>query len=123
MGNIKEVSTKAKFGWVIVNGSEYSKDIVIHSDGMITKRKKKKSKNLKPTYGHTPLSERELDFLLQEQFDALYIGTGYQAALPITPGALEILKKYKAVVLPTPEVIGKIGQEQGNFVAIIHVTC
>ena len=123
VANMKETSIKTKFGWVKVNGEKYNKDIVIHSDGTITKREKKKSKDLKPTYGHTPLSERELDFLLMEQFDALYVGTGHQAALPITPGALEILKKYKATVLPTPEVIDKIEQEQGNFVAIIHVTC
>jgi hypothetical protein len=120
---MKEVSMKAKFGWVKVNGDKFSKDIVIHSDGGVTKRKKKKSKDLKPAYGHTPLSEHELDFLRQEQFDALYVGTGHQAALPITHRALEILDKYKAVVLPTPEVIGKIEQEQGIFVAIIHVTC
>ena len=60
---MKIKSMKAKFGWVKVNGDKYKKDIVIHSDGSITKREKKKSKDLKVTYGHTPLSERELDFL------------------------------------------------------------
>lgn len=120
---MKEMSMKAKFGWVKVNGEKFRKDIVIHSDGKITKRKKKKSKDLKSTYGHTPLSERELEFLSQEQFDTLYIGTGHQAALPITPKAIELLKKYNTVVLPTPEVSDKIEQEKGNFVAIIHTTC
>lgn len=114
---------KAKFGWVKVNGDKYKKDIVIHSDGSITKREKKKSKDLKVTYGHTPLSERELDFLPQEQFDALYVGTGHEFALPITPEARDILKKYNAVIASTPEVIEKIEQEQNKFVAIIHVTC
>ena len=114
---------EAKFGWIKVNGEKYEKDIVIHSDESITKREKKKSKDLKPDYGHTPLSERELEFLPKEQFDALYVGTGHEAALPITPQALETLKKYNATILPTPEVIGKIMQEQKPFVAIIHVTC
>ncbi|MGA3289517.1 MAG: hypothetical protein ABSD42_04680 [Candidatus Bathyarchaeia archaeon] len=114
---------KAKFGWIKVNESKYQKDIVIHSDGSITKREKKKSKDLKPDYGHTPLSERELDFLSQEQFDSLYVGTGHESALPITSKALEILKKYNAVILPTPEVINKIEQEQRKFIAIIHTTC
>ena len=120
---MKKISVKSKFGWIKVNGDKYEKDIVIHSDGSITKREKKKSKDLKPEYGHTPLSERELEFLPKEQFDALYIGTGHEAALPITPQALEILKKYNAIVLPTPEVIGKIEQEKGKLVALIHVTC
>ena len=107
---MKNLSLKAKFGWIKVNGKKYEKDIVIHSDGSITKREKKKSKDLKPEYGHTPLSERELEFLKQEKFEALYIGAGHQAALPITQQAKEILDKYKAIVLPTPEVIDRIGE-------------
>jgi hypothetical protein len=120
---MKKISVKSEFGWIKVNGDKYEKDVVIHSDGSVTKREKKKSKDLKPDYGHTPLSERELEFLPQEQFDALYVGTGHDAALPITPQALEILKKYDAIILPTPEVIGKIVQERKRFVALIHVTC
>lgn len=120
---MKEYTLKSKFGWIKVNGDKYEKDIVIHSDGEVTKREKKKSKDLKAEYGHTPLSERELDFLSEEQFDALYVGTGHEAALPITPQAMEILKKYNAVILPTPEVINRIMREQGKFVALIHVTC
>ncbi len=120
---MKTLSFKSKFGWIKVNGEKYEKDIVIHSNGSITKREKKKSKNLKPEYGHTPLSERELEFLPTEQFEALYIGTGHEAALPITPKALEILKKYNATILPTPRAIGEIEKEQRKFVALIHVTC
>jgi hypothetical protein len=117
------MSVKSEFGWIEISGEKYENDVVIHSDGSITKREKKKSKDLKPTYGHTPLSERELEFLPKEKFDALYIGTGHEAALPITPKALEILKKCNAIILPTPEVIGKIEQERHKFVALIHVTC
>ena len=117
------MSLKAKFGWIKVDGKKYEKDIIIHSDGSITKREKKKSKDLKTNYGHTPLSERELDFLAQEKFDALYIGTGHDSALPITPEAVEILKKYNALIASTPEIIDKIETEKGKFVAVIHVTC
>lgn len=120
---MKIESVKSKFGWIKVNGEKYEKDVVIHSNGSITKREKKKSKDLKPDYGHTPLSERELEFLPTEQFEALYIGTGHEAALPITPKALEILKKYNAAILPTPQAIGEIAKEQRKFVALIHVTC
>jgi hypothetical protein len=120
---MKTKSIKSKFGWVNVNGEKYEKDIIIHSDGSITNREKKKSKELKLEYGHTPLSERELEFLQKEQFEALYIGTGHEAALPITPDALQILKKYNATILPTPELIEKIEEEQRKFVALIHVTC
>ena len=64
-----------------------------------------------------------LTFLGLEHFDALYIGTGHNSALPITSDALKLLKKYEAVISSTPEIIGKLEQEQRKFVAIIHVTC
>ena len=120
---MKSKSLKAKIGWIKVDGKKYKKDVVIHADGSVTKREKKKSKDLKAAYGHTPLSERELDFLPQEQFDVLYVGTGHDYALPITPEAMQILQKYNLTIASTPEVVDKLEQEQGKFVAIIHVTC
>ena len=115
---------KSEFGWVELNGVKYENDIIIHADGSVTKRKKKKSKDLKPFYGgHTPLSERELDFLSEEKPDVVYIGIGHQASLPITPEAILKLKKYETVILPTKEIIEKISQEQRKMVALIHVTC
>jgi hypothetical protein len=115
---------KSEFGWVKVNGVKYENDIILHADGTITKRKKKKSKDLKLDYGgHTPLSEHELYFLLKENPEVVYVGTGHQAALPITPEALSILKKYETIVLPTYELSKKISQEKRKMVAFIHVTC
>jgi len=114
---------KAEFGWIEVNGVRYEKDIVIHADGTITKREKKKSKDLKPKYGHTPLSERELTFLENENPDVVYVGTGHQAALPITTEAQQILEKYETIVLPTPEAIERIDREHRKLAALIHVTC
>jgi hypothetical protein len=99
---VKSKSLKTNFGWIRVDGKKYKKDVVIHADGSVTKREKKKSKDLKASYGHTPLSERELDFLQQEQFDSLYVGTGHDNALPITPEAFEILQKYNPIIASTP---------------------
>ena len=114
---------QSEFGWIKANGVKYEKDIILHVDGSITKRQKKKSKDLKPTYGHTPLSERELDFLSQEKPQVVYIGIGHQSALPITPEAMSILRKYETVILPTNEITGKIDCEDRKMVALIHVTC
>jgi hypothetical protein len=120
---MKAASMKTEFGWVKIDGVKYEKDIVIHSDGKITKREKKKSKDLKSIYGHTPLSDLELEFLPKEEFEVLYVGIGHEAALPITPEAKQILEKYNAVIKPTPEVINLIKKEKRKFAAIIHVTC
>jgi len=117
------MNIRAEFGWIEVNGARYEKDIIIHTDGTISKRPKKKSKDLKPSYGHTPLSERELTFLEDEKPEVVYIGTGHQGALPITPQAQQILKKYETIILPTPEAIEKIIKDHRKLAAVIHLTC
>jgi hypothetical protein len=114
----------SQFGWVEVNGQKFDYDIIIHCNGAVTKRKKKKSKALKPKYsGHTPLSKPELNFLSKEKFDVLYVGTGHLQSLPITPKARKLLEGYNAQILSTPQVVDRINQEQRPFVAIIHSTC
>ena len=114
---------QASFGSVNIEGVEYEQDIIVHVDGEVSKRKKKKSRDLKPLYGHTPLSERELDFLKKEKPDVIYVGTGYDAALPITPKAKKLLEKYKTVILPTPQTVEQLKSEKRRVVALIHVTC
>ena len=120
---MKIKTVKSELGWIKIDDEVFEKDIIIHSDGSITKREKKKSKDLKEEYGHTPLSERELDFLKNEKFESLYVGLGHEKALPLTPKALRILEKFNVIVGSTPEIISKIEKEQSKFVAIIHVTC
>ena len=45
---------KSEFGWIKVNGVVYEKDIILHADGTVTKREKKKSKDLKtPLWSHS----------------------------------------------------------------------
>ena len=117
------MAMKDSFGSVKIFGRKYENDVVIHIDGNITKRKKKRSRDLKPIYGHTPLSEKELGFLEAEKPTVIYVGTGYEAGLPVTEGAKKILGKYETIMMPTPEIIEKIEHEQRDAVAIIHVTC
>jgi hypothetical protein len=118
------ISLKAPaFGIVKIGCETYEKDLIIHADGKISKRKKKKSKPFKAQYGHTPLSENELDILEEEKPQVVYVGTGYDGALPITPEAKEILDNYQTVILPTPEAIKKINEDKHKLVAFIHVTC
>jgi hypothetical protein len=114
---------EAGFGWIRVGKTTYDYDIIIHADGEVSKRKKKASKGLKGEYGHTPLSEYELDILEREKPDRVFIGTGNSGALPVTPEARKILEKYHAVILPIPEVLPIMEAERKPYVAILHVTC
>jgi hypothetical protein len=114
---------KTGFGWIKIGNTTYEQDVVIHTDGKVTKRLKKKSRELKERYGHTPLTENELDILREEDPDVVYIGIGQYGSLPITPEAKELLSNYHTIILPTPDLVLKIGQDENKYIAIIHVTC
>jgi len=114
---------KSEFGWIEIDKVRYDHDVIIHRDGSVTKRSKKKSKELKSTYSHTPLSDQELEVLKKEKPEIVYIGTGQYGDLPITPEAERELSRFETVIRPTPEILDMLKKERRSFVAIIHVTC
>ena len=111
------------FGWIEIGGNRYEYDIIIHTDRTISRRPKKRSRGLKAEYGHTPLSEEELDVVRTEHPEVVYIGTGQSGSLPVTPEAHELLRSYETILLPTPQLIPRLEQESRRYVAILHVTC
>ena len=114
---------KSEFGWIEIDQVRYEHDVIIHRDGSVTKRSKKKSKELKSTYGHTPLSDQELEVVKKEKPEIVYIGTGQYGDLPITPEAERELRRFETVIRPTPEILDMLKKERRSFIAIIHVTC
>jgi hypothetical protein len=111
------------FGWIEIGGERYDHDIVIHTDGAVTKRKKKLSKELKGVYGHTPIDDAEVAFLIDEMPELVYIGTGQYGDLPITPGAQKVLNRFSPVIMPTPEILPRIENDRRRYAAVLHVTC
>jgi hypothetical protein len=116
-------SMKSEFGWIEIDQVRYEHDVIIHRDGSVTKRSKKKSKELKSTYGHTPLSDHELEIIEKEKPKIVFIGTGQYGDLPITPEAKKELSRFETVIRPTPEILDILKKERRPYVAIIHVTC
>jgi hypothetical protein len=116
-------SMKSEFGWIEIDQVRYEHDVIIHRDGSVTKRSKKRSKELKSTYGHTPLSDHELEDLGKEKPRIVYIGTGQYGDLPITPEAKKELGRFETVIRPTPEILDMMKKDRRPYVAIIHVTC
>ena len=114
---------KTEFGWIEIGGTRYDHDIVIHTDGTVSKRKKKLSKPYAGEYGHTPLSAGELAFLDNERPAVVYIGTGQEGDLPLTPDAITLLEAYEHVVKPTPDLLLPLKREQRKYAAVLHVTC
>lgn len=118
-----EPDMKSRFGCIEIRGTVYEYDVVIHTDGSVSKRSKKKSKKMKDEYGHTPLSESELEFLKKEHPEVVYVGTGQFGAMPVTSPARKILEDYTTIICPTPDLIESIADERRRHSAIIHVTC
>jgi hypothetical protein len=114
---------RTKYGWVEIDNIRYDHDVIVHTNRSVTKRSKKKSKNLRKKFGHTPLAGHELSFLNKENPEVVIVGTGQFGDLPITVEALQILKRYTSVIQPTSEVIDLLGTETRPFVAILHVNC
>lgn len=110
------------FGWIELNGIRYEDDCIIHTNGSVTKRKKKLSKHKRSEYGHTPLCIEELDFI-PEKPAVVYIGTGQYGALPITKEASTFLNQFDVIVKKTPEICMAIQKEERQYVAILHLTC
>jgi hypothetical protein len=109
------------FGSVQIDGTHYEHDIVIDR-GKVSKRRKKASKKLRSSYGHTPLSlEEDIPWKCQR----LVVGTGSSGAMPVVPELqLEAKKRnIELVVLPTREAIDLLQQNADSTNAILHITC
>jgi hypothetical protein len=104
---------RTKYGWVEIDNIRYDHDVIVHTDRRVTKRSKKKSKNLKKQFGHTPIAGQELKFLDKEKPEVIIVGTGQFGDLT----------HYDAVINPTSEVIDLLGTQTRPFVAILHVNC
>jgi len=114
---------EGEFGWVSIDGTKYTKDVIIHVDGSVTERLTSLSSGYKGEYFHLPLSEKELEFLGTEMPEVVIVGAGYKAMMTLTPRAREIIEKYDHVVLSTQRALEHINNEQRRSVAIIHTTC
>ena len=114
---------RTKYGWVEIDQVRYDYDVIIHQDRSVSRRHKKRSKQFKRLFGHTPLTGEELEFLKKEMPSVVYIGTGQFDELPLTMEALLNLSSYTAILRPTPEIIGMLEREQRPFAAILHVCC
>jgi hypothetical protein len=111
------------YGWIEIDGIRYDHDVIVHRDLSVEKRSKKKSRQCRGFFKHTPLADIELAFLKKEKPDVVYIGTGQFDDLPITTEALKILAKFRAIIRPTPEIMKLLSSEYRSYAAILHVKC
>jgi len=108
------------FGSIRIDGITYEHDVVIDR-GEVRKRKKKLSRKLRDTFGHTPLSVEEK---IPWHCRRLVIGTG-TGALPVMEQVkLEAeRRKIELIIVPTARAIELLKQQSADTNAILHVTC
>lgn len=110
-------------GWIEVDGVRYSRDIIIHTDWKVTERETHLSLHYRDGCFHTPLSEDELRFLLEEKPEVVIIGAGYKGMMSLTPRAKEMLGGIEHEILMTQQAVDRVNEEDRRFVAILHITC
>ncbi len=122
----KEVVTieESGFGYIVIDGKRYERDVVIRPGGKVAKRKKQLSKKKHGT-AHC-VSVEELKAVIGDRRPSiLIVGTGQSGALSLSDEAISWLEKrdisYSA--LATPDAIEAFWRAEGKKMAFIHVTC
>ncbi len=109
------------FGRITIDGVTYEHDVVLDR-GEIRRRRKRPSKPLRASYGHTPLSARED---IPWRCRRLVIGTGAAGALPIAAEVVEEAGRrgVELLAMPTAEALGLLERERDATNAVLHLTC
>ena len=109
------------FGSIRIDGKTYDHDVVLDR-GVIRKRDKKRSSQLRSMYGHTPLSVFEK---IPWDCRRLVVGTGAHGALPLVPELRREAERrgVELVALPTADAIALLEKDSKNTNAVLHVTC
>lgn len=109
------------FGEIEIEGRVYEHDVVIDGD-RVAKRRKGPSKAYRDTFGHTPLSVREV---IPWGGRRLIVGTGADGRLPVLPEVRAEAERrgIELIAVPTEEACRLVRGEHGRVHAILHVTC
>ncbi len=112
---------KLQFGSIVIDGKAYDYDVVIDR-GKVTKRKKKRSKQFREEFGHTPLSTEEK---LPWKCKQLIVGTGNYGSLPVMEEVKNEARRRKVELLIrlTDKAIKILDRNPESTNAVLHVTC
>ena len=114
-----------RFGSITIDGQIYSHDIYILPTGKIEKRNKKQSPRIG---GHRSLGVKEIEYLLSNNPDIIFIGMGQSGVLPIQKEAQLLLDSSNCEVIKenTPNLLTQFNQVFGGdkrICSLFHVTC
>ncbi|HVP74993.1 MAG TPA: MTH938/NDUFAF3 family protein [Gaiellaceae bacterium] len=113
------------FGSITIDGTVFEHDVVIGTDGPVTKRKKKLSKAVYGTSHRISLQEAEYLFEQGANAGRLIVGSGQYGNVELSPEAAAYAerKKCRVLLLPTPEAIDAWNKAEDEVIGLFHVTC
>lgn len=116
--------TEIDFGRIVIDGKEYSEDLVIHN-GRIEPRNKEISAKRRGRFGHTLLS---IDENIPWDCEVLVIGNGVNEAMPVMDEVRQEAAKrgVKLVITNTRSAarqLEKLQKEKKKVNALLHLTC
>jgi hypothetical protein len=113
------------FGSITIDGVLFEHDVIIATNGAVTKRKKKLSKAV---YGssHT-ISLQEAEHVIEHgpHAERLIVGSGQYGNVHLSREAAAYLegRRCDVVLMPTPEAIEAWNAAAGRSIGLFHVTC
>jgi hypothetical protein len=112
---------KFSFGSIRIDGVSYDYDVVIEH-GDVRKRKKKRSKELRNEFGHTPLSLGEN---IPWGCHRLVVGTGASGALPVMEEVRSEASRrgVELIAVPTEQAVELLNRQAEGTNAVLHITC
>ena len=117
------VISDTQFGWISVDGKDYSHDVYILADGSVKKRKKSPAKQVHG--GSHQIGPQELKKVCKKRPKVLFIGTGQSGVATLTEDGKKFLAKRKIAweALPTAKAAKAYNNSKDRKAALIHVTC
>jgi hypothetical protein len=110
---------KYSFGLIIINGKEYTKDVIIFPDRVFSPWWRKEGHNL---------SLKDLEKIVEEKPNLLIIGTGAYGVMKVPNETLEGLKQknIKPLLAKTGKAVAIYNEKIQNnedVIACLHLTC
>ena len=111
------------FGSITIEGTAYTHDVVIRSNGKVRKRKKSLSRAIDNTC-HT-LSLVEVRHIYDKGAERLIIGTGQFGLTDLSREAADYLKRKRCEpeLLPTRKAARAWNKTKGAVIGLFHITC
>ena len=107
-----------RFGVIVINGQQYSSDVIISPDGV--------KKNWQRQQGHQ-LGPEDIDVVTASDPELVIIGTGASAMMTVPPELAQSLrtKGIEVIVEPTGQACQTYNQlaHTQKVVAALHLTC